>query len=78
VIQGQKQNIKTDRVYFLTLTIVGWIDVFTGKNHRDAILNSLRYCQKEKGLIVFAYVIMSNYIHLIANTNEPFSAKRHY
>ncbi|MFO0478927.1 MAG: REP-associated tyrosine transposase [Bacteroidota bacterium] len=75
MIHGQKQNIKTDRAYFLTLTIVGWIDVFTRKNHRDAILDSLRYCQKEKGLIVFAYVIMSNHIHLIANTNEPFPLK---
>ncbi len=28
--QGQKQNIKTDRSYFLTLTVVNWIDVFTG------------------------------------------------
>jgi len=29
------------------------------------LLDSLRYCQKEKGLIIFAWCIMSNHIHLI-------------
>jgi putative transposase len=48
--QGQKQNIKTDRAYFLTLTVVNWIDVFTRKNHRDDLIELLKYCQKEKGL----------------------------
>jgi putative transposase len=75
MIQGQKQNIKTDRAYFLTLTVVNWIDIFTRKNHRDAIINSLKYCQQEKGLVIFAYCIMSNHINMIANTNEPFLLK---
>jgi hypothetical protein len=44
--QGEKQNIKTNKVYYLTLTVVNWIDVFTRKNHRDAIIESLKYCQK--------------------------------
>jgi len=73
--QGQKQNIKTDKAYFLTLTVVNWIDVFTRKNHRDAIISSLKYCQKEKGLIIFAYCLMSNHIHIIANAEEPFLLK---
>ena len=73
--QGQKQTIKTDKAYFLTFTVVDWVDVFTRKNHRDALIDSLKYCQKEKGLIIFAYVIMSNHMHLIANTNEPFLLK---
>ena len=45
------------------------------KNHRDAIIESLKYCQKEKGLLIYAYCIMSNHIHLMANTNEPFLLK---
>jgi putative transposase len=73
--QGVKHTIKTTNAYFLTLTVVNWIDVFTRKNHRDTIIEALKYCQKEKGLILFAYVIMSNHIHMIANTNEPFQLK---
>jgi len=73
--QGVKHSIKSDKAYFLTLTVVDWIDVFARKNHRDAIIESLSYCQKEKGLVVFAYVIMTNHIHLMVNTNEPFLLK---
>lgn len=61
--------------YFLTLTVVDWIDVFTRKNHKDAILKSLDYCRQHKGLIIFAYVIMSNHIHIIVNANEPYLLK---
>ncbi len=57
-------------LYFLTLTTVGWIDVFTRASYRDIILESLNYCIQEKGLVVYAYVIMSNHIHLIAKSRS--------
>ena len=53
--------------YYLTLTVVGWIDVFTRKEQKNLIANSLNYCIKNKGLIIYAYVIMSNHVHLIAH-----------
>lgn len=52
--------------YFLTFTVVGWIDVFTRKEYKLEVVNSLSYCIKNKGLTVFAWCIMSNHIHLIA------------
>jgi REP element-mobilizing transposase RayT len=54
------------KAYFVTLTVVGWIDVFTRMNHKLTLINSLQYCQKEKGLVLFGYCIMSSHIHLIA------------
>ncbi len=51
--------------HFLTITIVSWVDIFTKKIYRDIIIDSLKYCQKEKGLEIYGYVIMSNHIHLI-------------
>jgi REP element-mobilizing transposase RayT len=54
------------KVYFLTLTVVGWIDVFTRKNHKMTIVESLQYCQKEKGLEVYGYCLMPSHLHLIA------------
>ena len=50
---------------FLTLTVVDWVDVFIRKSYKDIILDSLRYCQKEKGLVVCAYVIMTSHVHLV-------------
>jgi REP element-mobilizing transposase RayT len=59
--------------YFLTLTVVGWIDVFTRKNHKLTVINSLQYCQKDKGLTIFGYCLMSSHLHLIARTESDYS-----
>lgn len=56
--------------YFLTLTVVNWIDVFSRKNYRDIIIDSLDYCQKHKGLTIFGYVIMTNHTHLLARSEH--------
>lgn len=59
-------------VYFLTFTIVNWIDVFTRKEYKIIITDSLNFCIEKKGLEVFAYVVMSNHMHLIARAKEGF------
>jgi len=30
-------------VHFLTLTVVGWIDIFTRAAYRDILINSLKH-----------------------------------
>lgn len=47
-----------------------WVDVFTRKQYHDIVLDSLRYCQKEKGLIIYRWCIMSNHVHLIAKAKD--------
>ena len=55
-------------LYYLTFQIVGWVDIFTRKVYRDIVIESFQYCQKTKGLELFAYVIMSNHVHLMARS----------
>jgi putative transposase len=43
-------------LYYLTMTTVEWIDVFTRKSYKDIIVESLKHCQKEKGLELFCWV----------------------
>ena len=47
-----------------------WVDVFTRPVYKHILLDSLRYCQKEKGLELYAWCLMSNHIHLIASAKE--------
>jgi putative transposase len=54
--------------YFLTFQVVYWVDVFSRAIYRDILIESLKYCQQEKGLEIFAYVIMSNHVHLLARS----------
>jgi len=60
-------------IYFLTFTVVEWLDVFTRKDYKCIITDALNYCVKEKGLECFAWVLMSNHMHLVARTNPPFT-----
>lgn len=69
---GVKHTIKKEAAYFLTLTVTAWVDVFTRTNHRVVIIDSLKFCIAEKGLNVFAYCLMSNHIHLLVSTEEPY------
>lgn len=61
-------KISADGLYFLTFQVVGWVDIFTRKIYREIVLKNLLYCQENKGLNLFAYVIMSNHIHLVAQS----------
>lgn len=73
-LTGQHYSIHngTEKTYFLTSTVVDWIDVFTRKNHKNTIVESLQYCIKEKGLNVFAWCLMPSHLHIIANTRIGF------
>jgi REP element-mobilizing transposase RayT len=57
-------------LYFLTFTVVGWVDIFTRPAYKDIVIESLRYCQEKKGLELFAYCLMTNHLHLIARAAE--------
>lgn len=59
-----------DKLYYVTLQVVEWVDIFTRQKYRDIIIENLAYCQKHKGLELFAWVIMSNHIHLIARCEK--------
>jgi putative transposase len=58
-----------DKAYFLTLTVVDWVDVFIRKNYKLKLIQSLIYCQRNKGLEIFGYCLMTNHLHLIARAS---------
>lgn len=55
--------------YFVTFTVVQWIDLFTRNEYRDIIIESLQFCQEKKGLVIYSYCIMTNHIHMIISSN---------
>ncbi|MEM9685897.1 MAG: transposase [Bacteroidota bacterium] len=61
-----------DTAYFITITTVGWIDVFTRLRQKYVITDSLKYCQKAKGLEIYAWCIMPSHVHLLCKAEEGF------
>jgi|GEM_PF-1130034 len=62
----------TENAYFITITVVGWIDIFTRVNQKKGIIKALQYCQRNKGLEIYAYCIMSSHIHMLCKATNGF------
>ena len=62
----------TEGLYFITLTVQGWVDVFTRSEYKDILVENLAFCQDEKGLEIFAWCIMTNHAHLIVRAKEGY------
>lgn len=54
-----------DGIYFITFAVVGWVDVFKRDEYRNILINSFNYCTNKKGLVIHAWVIMTNHVHMI-------------
>ena len=59
-------------IYFLTLTAVEWVDVFTRREYKQVIVDSLGYCQQHKGLELFAWCLMPSHLHLLVRAAEGY------
>ena len=40
-----------ERTYLISFAVVEWLDVFTRSEYKNIIIDSLHYCQKEKGIL---------------------------
>src|SRR5437868_6133595 len=60
------------RPYFVTMTVVDWIELFVRKNHCSTIIESIEYCQKNKGLEIFSWCLMPHHLHMVACAKEGF------
>lgn len=59
-----------DQIHFVTITIIEWIDILTKLEYFEMIIDSLKFCQNEKGLEIYEYVIMTNHLHLIVKAKN--------
>ncbi|MCB0488158.1 MAG: transposase [Cyclobacteriaceae bacterium] len=73
---SEKYKIRDqERLHFITFAVIGWIEVFTKHVYRDAFLESIRYCQQNKGLLIYGWCIMSNHIHMIIGRNGSYDVQ---
>ncbi|WP_343659410.1 transposase [Chryseobacterium sp.] len=51
--------------YFISFATVFWIDIFTRMEYFDILIEALKYCRKNKEMVIFGYCIMPSHVHLI-------------
>ncbi|MBO9199666.1 MULTISPECIES: hypothetical protein [Niastella] len=56
--------------YYVTLSVSGWIDVFTCHAYCEILIDNLNHCIDNKNLHVYEYVLMPSYITLIASSKK--------
>lgn len=54
-----------DGIHFITFAVVEWVDAFSRREYCEIVLDSIRYCQKDKGLLLYSWCIMSNHLHMV-------------
>lgn len=57
-------------LYFVSFSTVFWVSVFIREIYCEILIEQLKYCQKNKGLVLYAYCIMSNHVHLIFKSTQ--------
>ena len=70
MIEGGYKIRNQAAIHFITFAVVEWVDVFTRKDYRDIVLESLKHCQTEKGLLLHCWCLMSNHPHLIISAKN--------
>ena len=57
--------------YFVTSTIIDWVPLIISDAIPMIIVKSFKFCQENKGLQLFGFVIMPNHFHVIINMEKP-------
>lgn len=57
-------------VTYITITVSKWVDVFTRSSYRNIITDSLGHCCSHRGLEIYAWVLMTNHLHLVCSARN--------
>jgi REP element-mobilizing transposase RayT len=56
--------------YFVSFATIKWIDLFIRGAYNTIIIESLKFCQENKGLIIHGWCIMTSHVHLIVSSED--------
>jgi len=59
-----------EKLYFVSFSVINWIDVFIRNEYKNIFLDSLKFCQRNKGLEIYGWCIMTSHVHLIIGTSD--------
>ena len=57
-----------DKLYFISFSVVYWIDLFVRNAFREIMLDSWKYCQEQIDLEIYGWCIMTSNVHMIVGS----------
>ncbi len=67
---SESYKIGEDGLYYVTFAVAGWLDVFTRRIYQEIFTDSIKFCQKNKGLNIYCFCLMPNHVHFIADSYD--------
>ena len=64
----QYKAFDAEAPYFITFTLVDWIPLLTKPEFASILIDSLKFCVQNKGLLIFGYCLMPSHAHLIVKS----------
>lgn len=56
--------------YFVTATTIYWLPLFSNPDIAAIIFDSLRFLQQNKRILIYAYGLMENHLHLVVSSEN--------
>lgn len=66
------QNIEKQTCYYITLNTVDLVDVFIRPVYKQVVVHTLNHFIDSKGLVVYGWCLMTNHLHLLAQSRPGF------
>jgi putative transposase len=55
--------------YFIAFTLVEWLHLFDIQEFAAILVDSLKFCVQNRGLLIFGYCILPSHVHLIVQSH---------
>ena len=65
-----QEYISHKACYYITFNTVDWVDIFVRPAYKEIVAETLNYLIAKNGLIVYAWCLMSNHLHMLAQAKE--------
>ncbi len=65
--KDKKENSNQKTCSYLTFNTVDWVDIFIRPVYKEVVTDALNHFIEEKGLIIYAWCLMTNHLHLVAD-----------
>lgn len=69
-MEWEHEYRENEGCYFITFNTVDWVDVFIRPVYKQVIVHTLNHFIDSKGLVVYAWCLMSHHLHLLAKAQQ--------
>lgn len=71
-MHSDHEYTEKEACYFITFQTVDWVDVFIRPVYKQVIVHTLNHFIESRGLVVYAWCLMTNHLHLLAQAKQGY------